>query len=374
MRLLKLVVAALILLIIIAIVAIGILIFFVDPNQLKPTLTSEVLRQTGYQLSIDGKLSWSFYPRLGIKAERMTMTNPGQISPFLSLRDVRVATPLAKFLSIRNQLSSTVYIAELQFAKLRFQNLNFNLNWQNNLLNIGPINALFYNGSLNGVVRARNLRALPNWEWNVQTDKVELQSLLQDLNPNHKIKISGLAKINLQGNTLGKNNTQLIKNLNGNGKLIVDQGVLYGTDLNYFVKSAKALLNKKPLPPSPQNKQTSFQQMTSTILIKNGVINTPDILLVSNQFSTKATGSINLLDETLNYQAQIMSFQSTQFKWAIPILISGSLNNPTVRLDTLGIYATITQEQFEQVKTKIQKEIKKIPGKVDRLLKRIMDN
>lgn len=51
--------------IVILILGIAALCMYVDPNRLKPLITSEVRKRTDYQLDIDGNFTWSFYPRRG---------------------------------------------------------------------------------------------------------------------------------------------------------------------------------------------------------------------------------------------------------------------------------------------------------------------
>ncbi|MFC0269623.1 AsmA family protein [Kushneria aurantia] len=51
---------------------------FLDPNDLKPRLADAVRERTGLELSLDGPLSWSFYPRIGLTVEDASARLPGQ--------------------------------------------------------------------------------------------------------------------------------------------------------------------------------------------------------------------------------------------------------------------------------------------------------
>ena len=64
------------LLILLAIIAIVLLVTFVSPNRFKPMIVEQVTKYTGRQLTMDGDLSWTFFPHFGVKAGHMTLGNP----------------------------------------------------------------------------------------------------------------------------------------------------------------------------------------------------------------------------------------------------------------------------------------------------------
>ncbi|OHV11161.1 AsmA family protein [Kushneria phosphatilytica] len=61
---------------------------FVDPNDLKPRLVEAVKERTGLDLSLNGPISWTFYPRLGVTVEDAVARLPDQD---------RVSDPFAAF-------------------------------------------------------------------------------------------------------------------------------------------------------------------------------------------------------------------------------------------------------------------------------------
>ncbi|OGT35582.1 MAG: hypothetical protein A3F11_00125 [Gammaproteobacteria bacterium RIFCSPHIGHO2_12_FULL_37_14] len=373
MKLVRISLAILSLLVIVAIVAIGSLILLVDPNKLKPTIVSQVQKQTGYRLQIDGNLTWSFYPRLGVKIQRMTVGLPEKSLPFADLQDIRIATQLSAL--IRNEaLASSIYIAETRIGKLHLQNTQLKIQWQNNILSLSPITASLYGGSLTGVAHGSQLSTIPVWDWSIELNRLQIQSLLDDLNRDNKVKLSGIGNITLRNNTLGKSQDQLLENLTGNVTFNVENGSLQGIDLNYFIQSADALLNKQSPTNIPKMKQTPFNQMSGSAVIKDGIATSNDLLVSSSSFTTKGSGTINLIDQTLDYQLQVMPLQTIKIKGAIPIQLTGSLQNPLVQLDMLKLNTMIAQDQLEKIKTKIQKEVKQLPGKIDKFLQRFMDN
>lgn len=75
---------------------------FFDPNDLKPRLIEVVREHSGLELTLDGPLSWSFYPRLGVGVQQAEARLPDQADdspPFAALSHAEVSlafTPLLR--------------------------------------------------------------------------------------------------------------------------------------------------------------------------------------------------------------------------------------------------------------------------------------
>ncbi|EPC02901.1 hypothetical protein L861_24145 [Litchfieldella anticariensis FP35 = DSM 16096] len=103
---------------------------FFDPNDLKPRLIEVVRQQSGLELSLEGPLSWSFYPRLGVSVEQAEAWLPEQSQeegPFVAFDRAEVSLAFAPLLS-----------GEIAIDGLMLDNMHLNLerdeqgrgNWQ----------------------------------------------------------------------------------------------------------------------------------------------------------------------------------------------------------------------------------------------------
>ncbi|TKF36016.1 AsmA family protein [Enterovibrio norvegicus] len=63
-------------LVLLVVVAIGVLVTVINPNDFKPLITEEVKKTTGRELVIDGDMSWRFWPSLGLSVEKLQFKNP----------------------------------------------------------------------------------------------------------------------------------------------------------------------------------------------------------------------------------------------------------------------------------------------------------
>lgn len=90
---------------ILGLVVVGAVVYvttFFDPNDLKPRLIDVVREQTGLELTLEGPLSWSFYPRLGVSvadAEARLPEQPDEEDPFVAFDKAEVSLVFAPLLS-----------------------------------------------------------------------------------------------------------------------------------------------------------------------------------------------------------------------------------------------------------------------------------
>lgn len=98
LKIIGIIVLVLILLIGAGIVAI---IHFVDPNNLKTEINSAVYKQTGRHLTIQGDLSWSFFPWVGFKVNNIQLSNAEGFTakPFATAKKVDISVRLMPLLT-----------------------------------------------------------------------------------------------------------------------------------------------------------------------------------------------------------------------------------------------------------------------------------
>ncbi|CAM2791716.1 AsmA family protein [Vibrio rarus] len=84
------------------------LLVFVDPNQFKPLLVEQTKKQTHLDLTIEGDISWQFFPSIGFSLGKSTLSNPAGFSAPNMLKvdqvglDISVLPLLSKELRIGN--------------------------------------------------------------------------------------------------------------------------------------------------------------------------------------------------------------------------------------------------------------------------------
>jgi uncharacterized protein involved in outer membrane biogenesis len=375
MKLLKISFSILVLLILVCVLAVGCLLYFIDPNKLKPVLMEEVKKGTGYELAIEGKLTWALYPRVAIKMDRMMLTAPNKTIPFIDATDVRIATDLAALLQSHEKLQGNIHIANVRWVNIRAENISANLHWKNNILTLNPIKASFYKGTLEGMAMGSDLMNESQWQWDMQCNNVDIKSLLQDLNgADNKIKISGIGNVKIQAKTQGKNRDKILNELNGVAQFNLSKGIVDGVDINYFLKTADILLSKEEVNLPENIHQTEFDSFTGSVAIKNGVGLTKNLLLQSPTFQTTGEGTIVLNTSDLDLELRVKPLlKNANIRWGIPLLLTGDLKHPDVRLDHMEIQKMLAGLQIDKIKQEAAKQIEKhIHGKTGDFLQRLL--
>jgi AsmA protein len=99
-RLLQTLLAAIGVLGVVVVAAVVYITTFLDPEDLKPRLIDVVREHSGLELTLDGPLAWSFYPRLGVSVEQAEGRLPEQeeASPFLAFERAEVSLAFAPLL------------------------------------------------------------------------------------------------------------------------------------------------------------------------------------------------------------------------------------------------------------------------------------
>lgn len=377
MKAIKIVFSLMFLIILVSVFAVACLVFLVDPNKLKPALIEEVKNETGYDLTIDGKLSWSFYPRIAVEVDHLQLKSPQQSFAFLDANGVSMAADLLELWRSRSHqaLQGKITISSLRLMNIKSENVSANIDVIQNVLTLDSIQASLYGGTLQGTVSARNFATLPQWQWDMQAGNIQLKPLLEDVNGiDSKVKVSGTGLFKMQAVTSGNTREQILRQLKGSSVFNVKSGIVEGVDLNYFLQLADATLHKQPIDQLVNSKETAFNSLSGTAIIKNGIADTTDMLLVAPTFTTRAEGGVELISGNLDFKLKIKpQLQNTKMKWDIPVLISGDLDRPDVELDVMGIQKILAGMQIENLKQKAAMQIQKhIPGKTGEFLQHLL--
>lgn len=115
-------------LVILACIAIGILIYTVNPNDFKETIIKNVKEKTGRDLAIEGDITWRVFPWLGFDIHDIAVSNTANFNPqtkFLNLKEAEVSLKVMP-----------LFTGIIEFGKIRIDGLHLelvtNANGQNN--------------------------------------------------------------------------------------------------------------------------------------------------------------------------------------------------------------------------------------------------
>lgn len=214
-----------------------------------------------------------------------------------------------------------------------------------NSLVLNPLNLKTNASNINGQIAIKNFTTFP-----IQFDLKASPFVMN--------KLSGSATV--KGNiTLATLTTSpSINTLNGLVTLDVHNGAYQGINVAYFIDIALALINQQTPPAMTGGNQTTFNDLHTSMVIRNGVANTNDFRVSSPVVNVRGGGTIDFIKQWLNFNLLISSAMSNNvYTQDIPLTISGPLSKPNPSLDKTAILKKVLTQQ---AKTQIDNAVKNI--------------
>lgn len=373
MKILRTTLSIIVLLIVVLALAIAALFMFADPNKLKPVIEKTVKTQTGYNLTMNGSLSWSFYPEIGVKMADLTLTAPNASQPFVKASDIHLAVNVRSLLQGQHELNGNLYIGDATLMKLHLTSIHAAMSFNQGVLTINPLTATLYNGTLSGTVSGSQFSSIPAWKWDMSVTGADIKDLLADVNgKDAKLTLDADGSLRFRGETHGQTGEALMQNVTGSGAYSLKQGKLSAIDINYLLQTADALLNKQTVAAPENMKETTFDRLTGGINLENGVLTSNGIELNAAAFTARGDLSLGLQNRDVDLRLSIQSTQALKTQFTVPVLVTGTVMNPNVQLDVASINQMVAKQQLDRVKTKVQEKVKDLSGKADAFMKRLM--
>jgi AsmA protein len=157
--------------------------------------------------------------------------------------------------------------------------------------------------------------------------------------------MEGTAQIDAFLTTRGDDIDFILKGLNGNGAILVEDGAVKGINVEEMVQHIKAAYLKfKGSEPSQKQDfsgRTDFSRLHAPFEIKNGLAATDNTSLTAPGLRLTATGNADLVNQTLNFKLSPKFVATIQGQGdkdkrsgiTVPILVQGSFSSPVFRPD-----------------------------------------
>ncbi|HEU0290209.1 MAG TPA: AsmA family protein [Burkholderiales bacterium] len=251
--------------------------------------------------------------------------------------------------------SGTLRVGALKANNVKASKVRLDIGAANGRLNISPLTASLYQGSLNGALAVDATRATPSFAAKHTLSGVSVGPLLKDLANNETLEGKGnvTADVTTQGNTVAA----LKKALNGSATVKLADGAVKGIDIAGSIRNAKAKLGAltgEQTQQADRSQRTGFSELTATFNIKNGVARNNDLSLKSPLLRVGGEGEINIGEDTLNYLVRASIVGTSQGQGGrdvadlkgvtVPVRVAGPLESPSYKLDFSSM-ATDTAKQ-----------------------------
>lgn len=258
--------------------------------------------------------------------------------------------------------------------KIEFKNLQADISFENNKLQLSNFSLQTFNGTINGGTTIDISTQEPSFASELHLKDININAVLSTLST-HKDTIYGAMFSDLNISASGDNAERIKSTMTGGGLLTLKDG-----KINTF-SAIKQFVNISNLPAQKFKKssETRFKEIKTSAKIEKGRVYTKEMTLSSDEFNAKMNGSFGL-DSTLDYKGEatlskdtsdklISSSQAGKYglseiggvikdengRIVIPFILGGTIKSPKFSLDT----AVAKEKAKKMVQKKVQEEINK---------------
>lgn len=248
----------------------------------------------------------------------------------------------ADYLSLRTLIvDGKARVGTLTAKGLKIQDIALTITGRNGVIQIDPLVATLYKGTLTAKAAADVRQDAPRSTVALQARNVEAGPLLEDFLK--KDFLEGTANVEANITALGDTSERIKRSLNGKGQAIFSNGAIKGIDLAGMVRNVTSAFGLSPQGGAKQ--RTDFSELNAPFTITDGVVTTPGTSLVSPLLRVLATGKANLVDESLDLRVEPKVVGTLKGQGdvkerggvTVPVLVKGTFSAPSFQPDLKGM-------------------------------------
>ncbi|MEX0619305.1 MAG: AsmA family protein [Pseudohongiellaceae bacterium] len=258
---------------------------------------------------------------------------------------------------LRNlQVNGDITLAALSVAGMTFADFAATMNAADGEVSLSPLRTQLYEGAFDGAARLSVSGEVPEVTLEVNLLEVAVEPLLQDLMD--ATYVSGYGNIELALSSNGGDTAALAENLDGSGRIELENGVLSGVDIVSVLGQIETMLRSRRIADLQRGEQTAFDTFSATLRVQDGVIASDDLLITSPGFRVTGQGTLlNLSDNNINYNLVTTVDESTATTaaeeydiggYSVPIACTGSLESPRCLPDAGEIVRTALAREAQR--------------------------
>ena len=266
------------------------------------------------------------------------------------------------------KLDGSLRIGSLKVANIKSTNVRLDVKARNGQVNIAPLSANLYQGSMNGSVSV-NAQATPSIAINQNLSGINVAPLLKDAANFDTLEGKGNVGINLtmQGTTI----SAMKKALNGNLSLNLADGAIKGINVAKKLRDAQGMFGKGGASAQTQSankdEKTDFSELKASFKVNNGVAHNDDLSLKSPLIRVAGAGDINIGNDSINYVAKATLVKTLEGQGGkdnlagltVPVRVSGPFTDLKYTLDFGAMVGEVAKQKVQTgIKDKLQEQLK----------------
>lgn len=210
-----------------------------------------------------------------------------------------------------DRLRALDLLADLSFGaltldKLPISDAQLTASGQGGLVTLQTLRGALYNGTFEakGTVDVRP--AVPQIGVNTKINRVPVEHFIKRESPEQAPPVKGLLTLNSDLTATGNSQKALVDTLNGNASFTINDGVLVNANLEQQLCQAIATLNRKQLSGEPRGKDTPFQELRGSLVMRNGVASNPDLKVRIPGLTVNGHGDLDLRVLGMDYNVGVV--------------------------------------------------------------------
>lgn len=257
-----------------------------------------------------------------------------------------------------------VAIGQLQAQGLKVSALDARIAAANGRLDISPMTARLYGGSLDGALGV-------NARGNVFTVRqklagIDIRALMKDAID--KEPLEGRGSLSLDVNTRGANVDALKRALAGQAALELRDGAVRGVNVGKMLRDAKAVLKSGQAGSTTASaaEKTDFSELTASFRIAGGVARNDDLAMKSPLLRLGGAGDIDIGNSRIDYLAKVSVVDTAQGQEGkdlaelrgitIPIRLRGPFDKLSYSLEVGDLLKDAAKAKVEEKKQELKQK------------------
>ncbi len=247
-------------------------------------------------------------------------------------------------------------IGQLIISNARVSDVVLGMNAKDGKINLSPVSANLYEGSYRGDIQLNATSDQPTLSFDSALQGVNIDPLMVDVVG--ASSVSGTGNMELNVTASGIDTPTMISNLNGDGKIFLEDGILQGVDVARVLAQVEIMIqNRRPMQ-IDRGEQTPFDTFSSTLDIRGGLVRSNDLIMKAPGIQVAGQGTvINLNNNNINYDLVASADQGTATRgeeqydiggYSIPIKCSGNASDPSCLPNVEKIISEVVQRKVQK--------------------------
>ncbi|HYQ50334.1 MAG TPA: AsmA family protein, partial [Pseudomonas sp.] len=203
-------------------------------------------------------------------------------------------------------LQADLSFGSLTLDKLPISDAQLQATAQGGLVTLQSLRGGLYNGSFDAKGSVDVRPAVPQVGVNTKITRVPVEHFIKSEGKEQTPPVKGLLTLTSDLTATGNSQKALVDTLNGKADFTINDGVLVNANLEQQLCQAIATLNRKALSGEPRGKDTPFEELRGSLVVRNGVASNPDLKARIPGLTVNGHGDLDLRVLGMDYNVGVL--------------------------------------------------------------------